>query len=59
MTIAGEKHYAQVISYIDRNQLFTDTGSSNSKVVNRLISGNVHLYLIRKQIEIQVKHSQK
>lgn len=40
MTIAGEKHYAQVISYIDRNQLFTDTGSSNSKVVNRLISGN-------------------
>ena len=40
MTIAGEKHYAQVISYIDRNQLFTDPGSSNSKVVNSLISGN-------------------
>ena len=40
MTIAGEKHYAKVISYIDRNKLFTDTGSSNSKVVNRLISGN-------------------
>lgn len=40
MTIGGEKHYAQVIRYIDRNQLFTDAGSSNSKVVNNLISGN-------------------
>ena len=40
MTIAGEKHYVQVVKYIDRKQLFTDTESSNSKLVNRLISGS-------------------
>lgn len=40
MTIAGEKHYAQVVKYIDRKQIFTDTGNSNSKIVNSIISGN-------------------
>ena len=56
MTIAGEKHYAQVISYIDRNKLFTDTGSTNSNVVNNIISGNDAFVFDKKTIEIQVKH---